>query len=105
MRTECALFPLQSRVAACVLTKDNQDERYQIDNEAQMRMARLGEVIVHSWPRRLRHRPVREQSFVQCPGTRYAVSSWHAGRDTRREGPVSALGGGDRHEACRCADG
>jgi beta-lactamase class A len=54
VRTECALFPLESRVVACVLTKDNVDERYMIDAEAQTMMARMGEAIVGAWP----HRPV-----------------------------------------------
>jgi beta-lactamase class A len=53
VRTECALFPLQSRVVACVLTKDNQDKRYLIDNEAQVMMAHMGDVIARAWPRRL----------------------------------------------------
>ncbi len=52
VRTECALFPLQSRVVACVLTKENQDKRYMIDAEAQTMMARMGEAIVRAWPRR-----------------------------------------------------
>jgi beta-lactamase class A len=52
VRTECALFPLQSRVVACVLTKENEDKRYMIDNEAQAMMARMGDVISHAWPRR-----------------------------------------------------
>jgi beta-lactamase class A len=52
VRTECALFPLQSRVVTCVLTKENQDQRYQLDNEAQLTMARMGDAIVHAWPRR-----------------------------------------------------
>ena len=52
VRTECALFPLQSRVVACVLTKENQDKRYMIDNEAQTMMAHMGEAIVRAWPRR-----------------------------------------------------
>jgi beta-lactamase class A len=52
VRTECALFPLQSRVAACVLTKENQDQRYMIDNEAQVMMARMGLAITRAWPRR-----------------------------------------------------
>jgi beta-lactamase class A len=52
VRTECALFPLQSRVAVCVLTKENQDKRYMIDNEASLTMARMGEAIVRAWPRR-----------------------------------------------------
>lgn len=52
VRTECALFPLQSRVVACVLTKENEDKRYMIDNEAQAMMARMGDAIVRAWPRR-----------------------------------------------------
>ena len=52
VRTECSLFPLQSRVIACVLTKENQDQRWLIDNEAQVTMAHMGEAIVNAWPRR-----------------------------------------------------
>jgi beta-lactamase class A len=52
VRTECALFPLQSRVVACVLTKENVDTRYAIDNEAQAMMARMGDAIARAWPRR-----------------------------------------------------
>jgi beta-lactamase class A len=51
-RAECALFPLQSRVAVCVLTKENVDKRYVIDAEAQTMMARMGDAIVRAWPRR-----------------------------------------------------
>jgi beta-lactamase class A len=52
VRTECALFPLESRVVTCVLTKENQDHRYMIDNEAQVMMARMGLAISKAWPRR-----------------------------------------------------
>jgi beta-lactamase class A len=52
VRTECALFPLQSRVVACVLTKENTDQRWLIDNEAQVTMARMGRAIVEAWPRK-----------------------------------------------------
>ncbi len=52
VRTECSLFPLQSRVVACVLTKENQDQRWLIDNEAQVMMANMGKAIVGAWPRR-----------------------------------------------------
>jgi beta-lactamase class A len=52
VRTECALFPLQSRVVACVLTKENADQRWLIDNEAQVMMANMGRVIVAAWPRK-----------------------------------------------------
>ena len=52
VRTECGLFPLQSRIAYCVLTKENVDERYVIDNEAQVTMAHMGAAIANAWPRR-----------------------------------------------------
>jgi beta-lactamase class A len=52
VRTECALFYLQSRVAACALTRENQDQRWLIDNEAQVTLARMGQVIAGAWPRR-----------------------------------------------------
>ena len=52
VRTECGLFPLQSRIAYCVLTKENTDQRYMIDNEAHVMMARMGEALVRAWPRR-----------------------------------------------------
>jgi beta-lactamase class A len=52
VRTECGLFPLQSRVAYCVLTKENQDKRYVIDNEAHVMMAYMGDAITKAWPRK-----------------------------------------------------
>ena len=52
VRTECALFPLQSRVVACVLTKENVDERYSIDSEAQVMMSAMGREIASAWPRK-----------------------------------------------------
>jgi len=52
VRTECALFYLQSRVAACVLTKENQDRRWLIDNEAQLTLARMGQAIAGAWPKK-----------------------------------------------------
>jgi len=51
MRTECALFRLQSRVVACVLTKENQDQRWVVDNEAQLTMGKMGLAIVSAWPK------------------------------------------------------
>jgi len=56
VRTECALFPLQSRVVACVLTKDNADQRWLIDNEAQATMGAMGRAIVGAWPRKAEKR-------------------------------------------------
>jgi beta-lactamase class A len=52
VRAECALFPLQSRVVTCVLTKENEDKRYMIDNAAHVMMAHMGEAITHAWPRK-----------------------------------------------------
>jgi beta-lactamase class A len=51
VRTECALFYLQSRVAACALTRENHDRRWLIDNEAQVTLARIGQAIVAAWPK------------------------------------------------------
>ena len=51
-RTECGLFRLQSRVVVCVLTKDNQDQRWVIDNEAQLTLAKMGLAIVSAWPKK-----------------------------------------------------
>ena len=50
VRTECSLFYLQSRVVACVFTKENVDQRWLIDNEAQLTMSRMGAAIVAAWP-------------------------------------------------------
>ena len=52
VRTECTLWTLQSRVVACVLTKENQDQRWLLDSEPQLLMAAMGRAIVDAWPRR-----------------------------------------------------
>ncbi|HXY30575.1 MAG TPA: serine hydrolase [Gemmatimonadaceae bacterium] len=49
VRTECALFYLRSKVVACVLTKQNVDQRWLIDNEPQLLLARMGAEIVRAW--------------------------------------------------------
>ena len=49
VRTECTLWRLPARVVACVLTKDNEDTRWVLDNEAQVTMARIGEAIAGAW--------------------------------------------------------
>jgi len=54
VRTECALFRLQSRVVACALTKENADTRWVVDNEAQVVLGKVGEAVVKAWPRRPR---------------------------------------------------
>jgi beta-lactamase class A len=52
VRTECALFRLQTRIVACALTKDNADTKWVVDNEAQLALGRIGEAIMRTWPRR-----------------------------------------------------
>ncbi|HKW46148.1 MAG TPA: serine hydrolase [Gemmatimonadaceae bacterium] len=52
VRTECALFRLQTRVVACALTKQNADTRWVVDNEAQVALGKIGEAILRTWPRR-----------------------------------------------------
>jgi beta-lactamase class A len=51
VRTDCALFFRQTRVVACVLTKENEDRSWRVDNEAQVTIARMGEAIVQAWPK------------------------------------------------------
>jgi beta-lactamase class A len=52
VRTNCGLMWLQSRVAVCVMTRENQDRRWIVDNAAQVLIARMGETIANAWPRR-----------------------------------------------------
>ena len=52
VRTECALFPLATRVVACVFTKANTDTRWVVDNEPQLLMGRMGAAILRAWPKR-----------------------------------------------------
>src|SRR4051812_16190743 len=52
VRTECALFRLQSRVVACGFTKQNADTRWIVDNEAQVTLGKIGAVVVAAWPRK-----------------------------------------------------
>lgn len=48
-RTECSLFYLRSRVVACVLTKENADQRWILDSEPQLTMGRIGAAIARAW--------------------------------------------------------
>jgi beta-lactamase class A len=50
VRTDCALFFRQSRIAVCILTKENEDRSWRVDNEAQVTIARMGEAVVQAWP-------------------------------------------------------
>ena len=52
VRTECALFRLQSRVVACGFTKQNTDTHWVVDNEAQLSLGKIGAAIVAAWPRK-----------------------------------------------------
>jgi beta-lactamase class A len=52
VRTECALFRLQSRVVACGFTKENTDTRYLPDNEAHVALGKIGAAVVAAWPRK-----------------------------------------------------
>jgi len=52
VRTECALFRLQSRVVACGFTKQNADTRWVVDNEAQVSLGKIGAAVVAAWPRK-----------------------------------------------------
>ena len=49
VRTECTLWYLRNRIIACVLSKDNKDTQWIIDNEGNVTLARMGEAIVKAW--------------------------------------------------------
>ena len=51
-RTDCTLWWLESRVVACVFTRENADQSWRLDNEAQLLMANMGRVVVGAWPKR-----------------------------------------------------
>jgi len=52
VRTECALFRLQSRVVACGFTKQNTDIRWVVDNEGQVTLGKIGAAILTAWPKK-----------------------------------------------------
>jgi beta-lactamase class A len=49
-RNDCGIFYLQSRVVACVLTRENADTTYAPDAEPHLTIARLGREVVRAWP-------------------------------------------------------
>jgi beta-lactamase class A len=49
VRTECTLWYLRNRVVACVMTKENKDQRWIIDNEPQLTLANMGLAIVNAF--------------------------------------------------------
>lgn len=49
VRTECTLWYLRNRIIACVLSKENKDTHWVVDNEGNVTLARIGEAIVKAW--------------------------------------------------------
>jgi beta-lactamase class A len=49
VRTECTLWYLRNRVVACVMTKENKDQRWILDNEPQLTIANMGLAIVNAF--------------------------------------------------------
>jgi beta-lactamase class A len=49
VRTECTLWYLRSRVVACVMTKENKDQRWILDNEPLLTMAKMGLAIINAF--------------------------------------------------------
>jgi beta-lactamase class A len=49
VRTECTLWYLRNRVVACVMSKENKDQRWVIDNEPQLTLANMGLAIINAF--------------------------------------------------------
>jgi len=49
VRTECTLWYLRNRVVACVMTKENKDQRWVLDNEPQLTLANMGLAIISAF--------------------------------------------------------
>ena len=49
VRTECTLWYLRNRVIACVMTKENKDQRWVLDNEPQLTLANMGLAIINAF--------------------------------------------------------
>jgi beta-lactamase class A len=49
VRTECSLFYLRNRIVACVMTKENKDQRWVLDTEPQLTIANMGKAIVEAF--------------------------------------------------------
>jgi beta-lactamase class A len=49
VRTECTLWYLKNRVVACVMTKENKDQRWILDNEPLLTMAHMGLAIINAF--------------------------------------------------------
>ena len=49
VRTECTLWYLKNRIVACVMTKENKDQRWILDNEPLLTMAHMGLAIINAF--------------------------------------------------------
>jgi len=49
VRTECTLWYLRNRVVACVMSKENKDQRWILDNEPQLTLAKMGLAIINAF--------------------------------------------------------
>jgi beta-lactamase class A len=49
VRSECTLWYLRNRVVACVMTKENKDQRWILDNEPQLTMSNMGLAIINAF--------------------------------------------------------
>lgn len=49
VRAECTLWYLRNRVVACVMTKENKDQRWILDNEPQLTIANIGLAIINAF--------------------------------------------------------
>ncbi len=46
VRAECTLWRLRNRIVACVMTKENKDQRWVLDSEPQLTIANMGKAII-----------------------------------------------------------
>jgi beta-lactamase class A len=49
VRTECTLWYLRNRVVMCVMTKENKDQRWILDNEPQLTIANMGLAVINAF--------------------------------------------------------
>jgi beta-lactamase class A len=49
VRTECTLWYLRNRVVLCVMTKENKDQRWILDNEPQLTLANMGLAVINAF--------------------------------------------------------
>ena len=49
VRTECTLWYLRNRIVACVMSKENKDQRWILDNEPQLTLANMGLAIINAF--------------------------------------------------------